>query len=346
MKAKKLPSGSWRCQVCKNGIRKSFVVKDPTINGKRKCENMAAKWLTENDVPVEGTVYDCIKEYIDFRKDAVSPTTNVGYKSLLDHAYEDIKDLPLSDLTNDVCQKWLDKRAKDHKAKSLRNAFGLLNAAYHHKASVRLSVRFPDSVDKDYVTPTDKDVQRLLDAVRGTDMEKAVLLSAFGTLREGEVAALRKEDIKGDTITVRHSYGWDGEKFVLKSPKTASSVRTITLPHEVIKRLKPSEDGRIVPMDPRQISHRFAKIKKRIGVDFRFHDLRAYSASIRHALNIPDAFIQADGGWKTPTVLNKIYRRAMSDKRKQFADIANKHFSSLLSETVSHDFSHDTQEVQ
>ncbi|MDE6601615.1 MAG: hypothetical protein K2K90_05540 [Lachnospiraceae bacterium] len=62
---------------------------------------------------------------------------------------------------------------------------------------------------------------------------------------------------------------------------------------------------------------------------FRFHDLRHYSASIRHALGIPDAYIMQEGGWKTDTVLKSVYRHTMSDRQKEMADRANDHFSKL-----------------
>ena len=56
--AKKLPSGSWRCQVYshteevlqedgtikKKRIYKSFTCDDPTAKGRRKAEQMAADW--------------------------------------------------------------------------------------------------------------------------------------------------------------------------------------------------------------------------------------------------------------------------------------------------------------
>ena len=61
--AKKLPSGSWRCQVLshteeytkpdgtigKRKIRKSFTCDDPTKRGKRLCEQMAAEWAASKE---------------------------------------------------------------------------------------------------------------------------------------------------------------------------------------------------------------------------------------------------------------------------------------------------------
>ncbi len=61
--AKKLPSGSWRCQVCshteeirqpdgttkKKRIYKSFTFDDPSVKGRRKCEMDAAEWAAKKD---------------------------------------------------------------------------------------------------------------------------------------------------------------------------------------------------------------------------------------------------------------------------------------------------------
>ena len=339
-KAKKLPSGSWRCRVYKDGQSKSFTVKDPSITGRRMCESLAAEWLKSRP-SVSGTVEAAVNAYIQYKKKTASPTTIVGYESVRDHALKDLLDTELSRLTNEQCQEWLNDRLVDHKVKSCKNAFAVLNAAYHHATGQRLTVKFPESEEIEYHTPTDEDVQRLIDVTAGTELGKAILLAAFGTLREGECSALRKEDINGNEITVRHSYGWDGEKYVLKKPKTVSSIRKITLPEEVIARLTANEDGWIVALNPRQINHKFSKIKKRIGVDFRFHDLRAYAASIRHYLGIPDVFILADGGWRTDVCLKRIYRRAMEDKRKEFSEKTNAHFSKL----ICHDICHETAEV-
>ena len=61
-----------------------------------------------------------------------------------------------------------------------------------------------------------------------------------------------------------------------------------------------------------------------------FHDLRHYSASIRHALGIPDAYIMEEGGWCSDKVLKAVYRHAMSDRKKEMAAKANSHFESLF----------------
>ncbi|MCB7523198.1 tyrosine-type recombinase/integrase [[Clostridium] hylemonae] len=57
---------------------------------------------------------------------------------------------------------------------------------------------------------------------------------------------------------------------------------------------------------------------KQAGLNhFRFHDLRHYSASIQHALGIPDAYIMERGGWETDGTLKSIYRHTLKDKKKK-----------------------------
>ena len=47
--------------------------------------------------------------------------------------------------------------------------------------------------------------------------------------------------------------------------------------------------------------------------EIRLHDLRHYSASILHAIGIPDQYIMSRGGWKTDNVMKRVYRDTLSD---------------------------------
>lgn len=335
-RAKKLPSGSWRCQVCKNGVRKSFTVQDPSTNGRRLCERLASEWAEKNTLSKLMTVEDAVRGYIRARREKMSPTTIVSYESMLENAFGDIKQRAIISLDQKTVQRWVDEQAGTYSAKSVRNQYALLNSAVSKYTGIRFRCELPQSKDREYETPTDEDISLLIKETDGTEIGKAILLSAFGSLREGECSALRKEDINGNEITVRHSMAWDGSGWVMKAPKNFSSERTIILPEEVIKKLQ-SETDFIVNLNPREIAHRYEKVARRLGLKFRFHDLRAYAASVRHFLGIPDAYIQFDGGWKTDVVLKRVYRRTMEDKRKEFAKVANDHFLEVISHADTHE---------
>ena len=116
---------------------------------------------------------------------------------------------------------------------------------------------------------------------------------------------------------------------VTKSPKTLSSNRTVEYPKFVIDKFKGIE-GPLVRMHPEDISKNFGKALQKAGLPhFRFHDLRHYSASIMHAIGIPDHYIMARGGWKTDNVLKAVYRNVITDEQVKFVSKLNEHFTDL-----------------
>ena len=60
------------------------------------------------------------------------------------------------------------------------------------------------------------------------------------------------------------------------------------------------------------------------------HDLRHYSASILHAIGIPDQYIMARGGWKTDNVMKRVYRDTLSDVEKEMNQKAVDYFEQSM----------------
>lgn len=97
--ARKLPSGSWRCQVFshfeeiwqpdgtvkKKRIYKSFTCDDPKNSGKKKAEAMATAWALDKQTYVKSgskSISNLIDDYISSKTNVLSPTTLTSYKSL------------------------------------------------------------------------------------------------------------------------------------------------------------------------------------------------------------------------------------------------------------------------
>ena len=78
------------------------------------------------------------------------------------------------------------------------------------------------------------------------------------------------------------------------------------------------------------LSNRFRRAVAAAGLPpIRFHDLRHYSASILHAIGVPDQYILARGGWASDYVMKSVYRNSISEEaRKQDARIAA-HFATM-----------------
>ena len=130
-------------------------------------------------------------------------------------------------------------------------------------------------------------------------MEVPIYLGAFGMMRRGEISALKKSDFKNNVIHVSKTMVLSPDnKWIVKAPKSYAGDRFVPVPQFVVDAFMAlPNDG--VNMTPNIITSRFEHVLNNAGIEhFRFHDLRHYSASIQHALGIPDAYIMQAGGWE------------------------------------------------
>lgn len=340
--AKKLPSGSWRVRVFshyeydgdkKKPVYESFTSKDPTKEGKKEAERMAAEWQYKRQNRESLlTVRDAIRQYIDIKESVLSPSTIRGYEICLRNNYKTIEQLRVRDLTQKDVQTWISGIATTLSSKTVRNVYALFTASIDlAQPGTQFTVTLPAKEKTALYTPNDADIKVLMSSIKGTDMEIAVMLSAFCSLRRGEICAVTSEDIHGTKLRINKCMVEDKYRAsITKCPKTYDSDRYVDLPPFVLDRIS-SIEGRLYPHYPHNLTNYFARVLKRCGLPhFRFHDLRHYYVSISHALGVPDAYIMESGGWKTSNVMNRVYRDTLSDFRKQEADILSSHFSDLL----------------
>lgn len=341
--AKKLKSGSWRCLVYdytdENGKRhyRSFTSADPSSRGKREAERMAADYAVEKekkqDYGSRLTIKEAISGYCDLKNNVLSPSTIREYRRMQNNNYGSIENITLDRITNDIIQKWVNTFAASHNPKTVKNAYGLLRAVIDtYSPDVRLRVTMPQSISPKLYVPSDGDVKAILKYFSerdDKDMELAVYLAAFGTLRRSEICALTADDIKENTVHVSKAMvDKGGSHFVIKNTKTISSDRYIEMPELVIQRF-PSQ-GNIVKLNLNQITGRFEEALKKLNIEkFRFHDLRHYAASIMHAIGVPDQYIMQRGGWSSDKTLKNIYRGTIEDYSRKYNDMTLSHFNDM-----------------
>lgn len=346
--AKKLPSGSWRCQVYshteeiiqpdgtvkKKRIYKSFTCDDPSAKGRRKCEAEAAAWAAKKesaDKTVSMTFGDAVDTYISSRGNVLSPRTITSYKSIRKNYVSSLMGKRIEDLKQEDIQKAINIEAMNHSPKTIRNIHGLISAVMGvYRPEFALNTSLPKRKRVELYIPTDDEVKRLIEAIRGTELELPVLLAAFGPMRRGEISALTSDNISGNIVHVCQNMVKNEEKnWIIKIPKSYAGDRYIDYPDFVAKKWK-GKTGRIVELSPDQITSKFGRKIKQIGLPhFRFQDLRHYSASIQHAIGVPDVYIMQRGGWENDSTLKSIYRHAMNDKQKEMSDMTNSYFEEM-----------------
>lgn len=331
-KATKLPSGNWRVQatVVIDGkkVKRSFTA--PTA---RQAELLALDWQEnqKNESPENITVKQAFDRYIESKRNVLSPGTVRLYISIANFHLQTIMPLRISNVTQEQIQRAINIEAATSSPKTTRNVHGLLSAVLSmFRPSFVLKTTLPQKKPSELYIPDDNDIQKLLKAVKDTDMEVPILLAAFGPMRRGEICALTSDDIKGNIVRVNKSVARDADgNWVQKAPKTISSYRDIEFPDFVIDKIK-NIKGKITNISPGHITRRFKKILLNNDIPvFRFHDLRHYNVSILHAMNIPDKYIMARGGWKTNYTMNNVYNHALKNKKDEFDIKISGHFNNL-----------------
>lgn len=337
--AKKLPSGAWRTLACKTihgeVVRKSFTVHPDQVGGdsrkaKDQSEMLARQWtLNSHKNIVHGlTVKDAIEQYIEDRSKVLSPSTIRGYRLILG-ALTPIWHIYISDLETPQIQRLVNDWSMALTSKTIRNRVALLLAVLdYNEVDKKYKIRYPQNNSRKVTSPDVDDVKMLLANAKG-DMIPIIYLTAFGSLRRGEVAGLRERDISRDMNTVTISGdvvlgadGWTYKPF----PKTQGSIRTIQLPRFIIESIPRKEHSKdfIFSLTPAAMTDRFRRLAAKLQLPYTLHSLRHFAASFRTDLGIPKKYIQEVGGWDDSAVLDRIYDNAMDSSRKKYTQIANK----------------------
>lgn len=164
----------------------------------------------------------------------------------------------------------------------------------------------------------------------------AVYLAAYGTLRRSEVCGLTADDVVGNKIIINKAFVHaHANGVVLKTTKNTSSTRIIELPDFVINVFPRTRN--IITIPPSKITIKFIHAIIDLQLPhFRYHDLRHYSASIMHAIGVPDVYIMERGGWSSDKTLKKIYRNSLTDYQQKYTQQTNTYF-----ENISHEISHE-----
>jgi integrase len=185
-------------------------------------------------------------------------------------------------------------------------------------------------------------VKALLDAARGDRLEALYVLALNTGLRQGELLALKWEDVElEDTILrVRHTLTRAGGKVALGPPKTNKSRRSVRLTSGAVEALRAhlsrqleemeqmgslyqpgglvfaNETGGII--NPSNLRNRsFSRLLKRAGLPgIRFHDLRHTCATLLLSRNINPKIVSEMLGHSSVSITLDIYSHVLPNMQE------------------------------
>ena len=256
------------------------------------------------------------EKYLLIKQNVLSPSTIRGYRVIIRSLSDRFKNTKTLNISQELIQKEVNDYSADHSAKSTANLHGFISAVLGvYYPSLRISTTLPQKSKYEAYTPSEEEIKRILQEVAGTEYETAYRLGCYG-MRRGEICAISSADLDGNLLSITKSkVVTDDNEWVIKPiPKTTGSQRTIYIDDELAARIQ--KDGYAFERHPNLLNHHLHRLVKRLGIPpFRFHDMRAYYASMAHSLGIPDAYIMANGGWTSTNILNRVYKRTFEDKQ-------------------------------
>lgn len=358
-KAKKLPSGSWRCQasyVDDDGVQHRASFTEETA---KMAEAKAAMWkagmIEKNQNKKQFPLGDAMDEYIASCRVAKRSASTIRiYVAMRENAYDLLIKKPVENITLRDVQRWVNARAQVVAPKTLRNNLNFLSAVLS-ASEVKLdfdSLKLPENEHIEMEIPSDEMVSALLDLVYDEDdMFIACSLAALMGLRRSEICALHWTDIQVadgiatlviDKALVKDEHGL----YVEKATKTDAGKRTLVIPDALYEELKRRRNLRtnIVSVTPDALTNRYAVRIKKLNLPKRFHNLRHYHASVMLREGVPEKYIVADMGHASFEMVKRVYGHIMQEKRNLIDKAMNTHATGILNR--SHENAHELENCQ
>lgn len=321
----KLPSGKYRIRKMHRGKAYSVVVdyKPGKIEAERIVLDQIRKFPTGRM-----TLGEALESFVADRSIALSPSTIRTYNSMIRNLPDDDKDLILQNLDQKTMQLLVDRYAVHRSPKSVRNLVGFLSPALSRQG-LHFDLTLPEKEKPDVYIPSDEDVRALLEEAKGTRYYVPLSLACYG-LRRGEICALTIDDLDGQILRINKALVQDEhQQWVLKSTKTAYSVRTVKIDAHLADMIR--FQGFIYKGSPESINEWMLKTQEKLGQNrYTLHKLRHYFASVCHSMGVPDKDIMSMGGWKTNATLQRVYQHAMEKDLEKAADQFADRMASVL----------------
>lgn len=336
-KATKLKSGNWRAQVGwtdAQGIkhRESF-----TASTKQEAEMLALKFKSDVDHSrsADLTVKEALELYIKSNEAVLSPSTIKGYQSDF-RCLEPLYNLRIRKISSSDIQNYISSISGSVSSKTIRNRYGLLRAALSFSGIEKnFKIHFPAAAKKSKTAPENEQIMQIYREASDT-LKIIIELAAFHGLRRGEIAALKYGDIKKKVVHVHSDIVKGPDGWIHKEvPKTGDSDRYIKLSDRQSKMIGSGPaDQYVFNMTPASIYKRFDRVRKKVGVNIRFHDLRVFYASSILSQGVPESIAKRSGGWSSSsTIMQEHYDKSIVSIDEAYSKKVNQYFDKMVSDS-------------
>ena len=324
-KIEQLPSGTYRTRITwtENGHRRSMSL---SHKSKRMLQKMMLEFTPPKEEKVKSiTLEQAFEDYIHSRDRVLSPSTIRAYRSCVRQHYWTLKNKDIYKLTQNEIQNYFNQEKLE--PKTLRNLSGLLTATLKEfRPDFQFSVRLPQKRKEKISIPTQEEMEKIIKASADYDIQLPVMLACYQGLRMSEITGLRWRNIDTLDHTIRIDTArviTEGGRYVLKHPKTTAGERTLQMVPALYGILEDgerwaNEEDFVTDLNNSQISERYRKMMRRIGLSYTFHQLRHYACSVMIAAGIPTKYIADFLGHASENMVNTVYGHVMEDKKEEF----------------------------
>lgn len=325
-------NNQWRCQVylgTVDGKKKYTSIYGDT---KRQAELKALEYTSKKKASAKSnaTFVEYARNYINNRNNVLSPASVRKYEGNLksiENKYAWFATKQVNRITDNDMQKLVNEMSVDYAPKSVQSLYGFAVTCLKSINSFE-GINLPRIDDEEIEIPLDNEIDKLMKVVKGTAMEIPCKLGAYCMMRRGEVAALTIEDFdfEKNTISITKNMVKNNKgKWLIKAPKTSSSIRTIPIPKEVADLVK--KQGYVTRLNPDKITRFFGNYIKKANLPaYHFHCLRHYCCSV-FSLSCPLIYIKYYGGWGVDSKIpERIYQHVKDDKKDEIFTNALSYF--------------------
>lgn len=332
-----LPSGAWRCRVYVGNRCVSFVDDDPVVAHAQAVAHRAGLTPTSPEEGGKRTLSQAIDDYIDERRNVLSPSSVLTYKGIKRVRLQSLMSMKVADIDESAIQAAINDEATTVSAKTIKAATSLVIAVLskHHPINTH-RLRYPQRKNQEHTYLDADGIVSLIDAIQGSDVEVPLLLAVWLGMRRSEILGLcwDKVDFERKRIHIHRTYIKGTEGYVLREgTKTEGSRRTLDCPDYILTRLAAlsgKREGRIFTIHPNNIYKKMKVICEANEIPFvGVHGLRHTNASVMLSLGIIDKVAMARGGWSTDVTMRQVYQHAFASDKDAAGEKIDDFFKAL-----------------